>query len=137
MQDIGKLRQRGLRQLCLTANGISLHRKLEPMVEAGLTGVNISFDTLDPFRFQIMTCRKGFDPVMRSIDRSLEMNKLGAGIKLKRKCVVMRGLNDQEILSFIDLGRNKPIEVRFIEYMPFARNKWSQGKMVSYQEILL
>ncbi|KAJ5131506.1 Molybdenum cofactor synthesis C-terminal, partial [Penicillium bovifimosum] len=136
MQDIGKLRSNGLRELCLTTNGISLHRKLDPMVEAGLTGVNLSLDTLDPFQFQIMTRRKGFDAVMKSIDRILEMNKAGAGIKLKINCVVMRGMNDREILPFVELGREKPIEVRFIEYMPFGGNKWNQQKMFSYQEML-
>ncbi|KAL4809292.1 hypothetical protein BDV18DRAFT_78188 [Aspergillus unguis] len=136
MQSIGELRRDGLRELCLTTNGISLHRKLEPMVEAGLTGVNLSLDTLDPFQFQIMTRRKGFDAVMKSIDRILELNKMGAGIKLKINCVVMRGLNEREIIPFVEMGRDRPIEVRFIEYMPFDGNKWSQGKMVSYQEML-
>ncbi|KAJ5491041.1 Molybdenum cofactor biosynthesis protein 1 [Penicillium diatomitis] len=136
MQDIGKLRRNGLRELCLTTNGISLHRKLDAMTEAGLTGVNLSLDTLDPFQFQIMTRRKGFDAVMKSIDRILEMNKLGAGIKLKINCVVMRGMNDREIASFVELGREKPVEVRFIEYMPFDGNKWNKGKMFSYQEML-
>lgn len=136
MQDIGNLRRNGLRELCLTTNGISLHRKLDPMAEAGLTGVNLSLDTLDPFQFQIMTRRKGFDAVMKSIDRILEMNKVGAGIKLKINCVVMRGMNDREILPFVELGREKAIEVRFIEYMPFDGNKWNQGKMFSYQEML-
>ncbi|KAJ5099973.1 hypothetical protein N7532_006974 [Penicillium argentinense] len=136
MQDIGKLRRDGLRELCLTTNGISLHRKLDPMVEAGLTGVNLSLDTLDPFQYQIMTRRKGFEAVMKSIDRILEMNKVGAGIKLKINCVVMRGMNDREIIQFVEMGREKPIEVRFIEYMPFDGNKWNQGKMFPYQEML-
>ncbi|KAL3481931.1 hypothetical protein BJX99DRAFT_217825 [Aspergillus californicus] len=136
MQSIGELRRDGLREICLTTNGISLHRKLEPMVEAGLTGVNLSLDTLDPFQFQIMTRRKGFDAVMKSINRILDMNKMGAGIKLKINCVVMRGLNEREIVPFVEMGRDSPIEVRFIEYMPFDGNKWSQGKMVPYQEML-
>ncbi|QKX54608.1 uncharacterized protein TRUGW13939_01696 [Talaromyces rugulosus] len=136
MRDIGKLQRHGLRELCLTTNGISLHRKLDPMVEAGLTGVNLSLDTLDPFQFQIMTRRKGFEAVMKSIDRILELNEAGAGIKLKINCVVMRGMNDHEILPFVELGRDKPIEVRFIEYMPFGGNKWNQKKMFSYQEML-
>lgn len=136
MQNIGQLRQNGLRELCITTNGISLHRKLDSMVEAGLTGVNLSLDTLDPFQFQIMTRRKGFDAVMKSIDRILEMNKAGASIKLKINCVVMRGMNDREIIPFVELAREKPIEVRFIEYMPFDGNKWNEGKMFSYQEML-
>lgn len=136
MHQIGSLRSQGLRELCLTTNGISLFRKLDSMVEAGLTGVNLSLDTLDPFQFQIMTRRKGFDAVMKSIDRILEMNKLGAGIKLKINCVVMRGMNEREILPFVELGREQDIEVRFIEYMPFDGNKWSKGKMLPYQEML-
>jgi len=136
MHQIGSLRSQGLRDLCLTTNGLSLHRKLDSMVEAGLTGINLSLDTLDPFQFQIMTRRKGFEAVMKSIERILEMNKLGAGIKLKINCVVMRGLNEREILPFVELGREQDLEVRFIEYMPFDGNKWSQGKMLSYQEML-
>ncbi|KAF1980002.1 molybdenum cofactor biosynthesis prote [Bimuria novae-zelandiae CBS 107.79] len=136
MQSIGSLRSHGLRELALTTNGISLHRKLDAMVEAGLTGVNLSLDTLDPFQFEIMTRRKGFDAVMKSIDRILEMKKLGANIKLKVNCVVMRGLNERDIIPFVELGREKDIEVRFIEYMPFGGNKWSQGKMISFQEML-
>lgn len=136
MHQIGSLRSQGLRELCLTTNGISLFRKLDSMVEAGLTGVNLSLDTLDPFQFQIMTRRKGFEAVMKSIDRILEMNKLGAGIKLKINCVVMRGMNEGEILPFVELGREQDLEVRFIEYMPFDGNKWSKGKMLPYQEML-
>lgn len=136
MKSVGALRHKGLRELCLTTNGISLHRKLDSMAEAGLTGVNLSLDTLDPYQFQIMTRRKGFEAVMKSLNRILEMNKLGAGIKLKVNCVVMRGINDQEILPFVEMGREKDVEVRFIEYMPFDGNKWNKGKMLSYKEML-
>ncbi|KAG9239754.1 hypothetical protein BJ875DRAFT_447555 [Amylocarpus encephaloides] len=136
MHQIGSLRSKGLRELCITTNGISLHRKLDSMAEAGLTGVNLSLDTLDPWQFQIMTRRKGFEAVMKSIDRILEMNRLGAGIKLKINCVAMRGMNEREIIPFVELGREQDLEVRFIEYMPFDGNKWSKGKMLGYQEML-
>ncbi|KAH6849955.1 hypothetical protein B0I37DRAFT_396720 [Chaetomium sp. MPI-CAGE-AT-0009] len=136
MQQIGALRTHGLRELCLTTNGLSLHRKLEPMVEAGLTGVNLSLDTLDPWQFQLMTRRAGFNAVQKTIDRIFELNRAGAGIKFKINCVVMRGLNDREILPFVELTRDKDVEVRFIEYMPFDGNKWNEGKMFSYQEML-
>lgn len=136
MTQLGELRSKGLKELCITTNGISLWRKLDKMAEAGLTGVNLSLDTLDPWQFQIMTRRRGFEAVTRSIDRILEMNRLGAGIKLKINCVVMRGVNDREILDFVELGREKDVEVRFIEYMPFDGNKWSEGKMLPYQAML-
>ncbi|KAI7709584.1 molybdenum cofactor biosynthesis prote [Hortaea werneckii] len=136
MQQIGSLRSNGLRELALTTNGISLHRKLDAMVEAGLTGVNISLDTLDPFQFQLLTRRQGFDAVMKSINRVQEMNRLGAGVKLKVNCVVMRGLNDHQVMPFVDMTRDQDLEVRFIEYMPFGGNKWEEQKMMPYAEML-
>ncbi|EMC92231.1 hypothetical protein BAUCODRAFT_78450 [Baudoinia panamericana UAMH 10762] len=136
MQRIGSLRSAGLKELALTTNGITLHRKLDAMVEAGLTGVNISLDTLDRFQFQILTRRSGFDAVMKSIQRVQELNRLGAGIKLKINCVVMRGLNDHQILPFVDMTREQDVEVRFIEYMPFDGNKWSENKMLPYADML-
>lgn len=136
MHQIGELRRHGLREICLTTNAISLHRKLDSMVEAGLTGINLSLDTLDPWQYQIMTRRKGFEAVQKSIDKIFELNRHGAGIKFKINCVVMRGVNDREILSFVDMTRDKDVEVRFIEYMPFDGNKWSKQKMFSYSEML-
>lgn len=136
MHEIGSLRSKGLKELCVTTNGISLHRKLDAMVEAGLTGVNLSLDTLDPHQFQIMTRRKGLDAVMKSLEKILEMNRLGAGIKLKINVVMMRGVNEREIVSFVEMGREHDMEVRFIEYMPFDGNKWSQHKMLSYKEMV-
>lgn len=136
MRQIGELRSHGLKELCITTNGISLHRKLDAMVESGLTGVNMSLDTLDPYQFTLMTRRNGHEAVMRSINRILDMNKKGAGIRLKINCVVMRGINEREILPFVDMGQDQDIEVRFIEYMPFDGNKWSEKKMMTYQEML-
>ena len=136
MRQIGDLRRKGLKELCLTTNGLTLHRKLDSMVEAGLTGINLSLDTLDPYQFQIVTRRKGFEAVMKSMKNILELNRLGAGIKLKINCVVMRGVNEREILPFVDLCRENDLEVRFIEYMPFDGNKWSQGKMMGFKEML-
>lgn len=136
MHQLGSLRPHGLKELCLTTNGIALHRKLDAMVEAGLTGINLSLDTLDPWQFQIMTRRNGFEAVLKSIDRIAELNRLGAGVKLKINCVVMRGRNDREILPFVAMTRDTDLEVRFIEYMPFDGNKWNEGKMFSYAEML-
>ncbi|KAL8834978.1 MAG: hypothetical protein Q9170_003499 [Blastenia crenularia] len=136
MHEIGNLRGKGLKELCLTTNGISLRRKLDAMVEAGLTGVNLSLDTLDPYQFHIMTRRPFFDAVMKSLNRILELNRLGAGIKLKLNAVVMRGVNEREIVPFVEMGKEHDIEVRFIEYMPFDGNKWSRQKMLSYKEMV-
>jgi cyclic pyranopterin phosphate synthase len=136
MQQLGSLRRNGLKELALTTNGISLHRKLDEMVDAGLTGVNISLDTLDPLQFPLLTRRNGFNAVMKSIHRVQEMNRLGAKIKLKINCVAMRGINDNQILPFVEMTRDQDVEVRFIEYMPFGGNKWSQKKMLPFAELV-
>jgi cyclic pyranopterin phosphate synthase len=73
---------------------------------------------------------------MKSIKRVQEMNKVGAGVKLKINCVAMRGLNDHQILPFVEMTREHDMEVRFIEYMPFGGNKWSEKKMLPYTEML-
>ena len=136
MEKIGTLRSRGLRELCLTTNGISLSRKLDRMVGAGLTGVNVSVDTLDPSLYQIMTRRQGLDAALKSIARVLEMKEHGADIKLKINCVVMKGINDREMIRFVEFGKERDLEVRFLEYLPFDGNKWSQGKLLPYNEML-
>ncbi|KAF2396356.1 molybdenum cofactor biosynthesis prote [Trichodelitschia bisporula] len=136
MRGLGALRSQGLKELALTTNGLALGRKLDAMVEAGLTGINLSLDTLDPFQFQIMTRRKGFERVVETMDRILEMKKLGARLTLKVNCVVMRGINEAEVVRFVELGREKDVEVRFIEYMPFGGNRWAEKKMVSYREMV-
>ncbi|KAB8556647.1 hypothetical protein FH972_025683 [Carpinus fangiana] len=136
LRDIGALRSKGLKELALTTNGLTLPRKIDDMVKAGVTGINLSLDTLDPFQFEIMTRRKGFDQVMKSIDKILELRRLSVPIKLKVNVVVIRGLNDHQILPFIDMTKEKDLEIRFIEYMPFDGNKWSNKKMLGYQEML-
>ncbi|KAK5206788.1 hypothetical protein LTR47_009652 [Exophiala xenobiotica] len=136
VQDIGGLRAVGLKELCITTNGISLHRKLDALVAAGLTNINLSLDTLDPYQYTLMTRRNGFEAVMKSVDKILALKKQGMPIKFKINCVVMKGLNDREVVAFAELGRHEDIEVRFIEYMPFDGNRWSTGKMITYLETL-
>ncbi|CAZ84324.1 unnamed protein product [Tuber melanosporum] len=138
VEELGKLRSIGLKELAITSNGIALHRKLQRMIDAGLTGLNLSLDTLDPFQFQIMTRRKGLETVLKTIDTALDMGfgEEGSGKVLKINSVVMKGVNDHEIVDFVGMTRDKPIEVRFIEYMPFDGNKWSKNKMVSYNDMV-
>lgn len=113
--ELGKLRSKGLKEIAITSNGLVLARKLDKLVEGGLTAVNLSLDTLEPWKFEVMTRRQGLKNVLKTIDKALEL-----GVQpLKLNCVVMRGVNDYEIPSFVEMTRDKPIEVRFIEYMPF------------------
>ncbi|KAI5291413.1 hypothetical protein KEM54_004858 [Ascosphaera aggregata] len=136
VQQVGRLRDHGLKELCITSNGIALGRKMHDLYEAGLTGVNLSLDTLDPAAYQIMTRRNGLDKVMGTVNTILDMKRAGAAIILKINCVVMKGVNDREMLPFVELTRHQDVEVRFIEYMPFDGNRWHKAKMVSYRTML-
>ncbi|XP_063774901.1 molybdenum cofactor biosynthesis protein 1 isoform X2 [Pseudophryne corroboree] len=130
---IGQLRKlEGLQTIALTTNGINLARQLPKLKEAGLDVLNVSLDTLVPAKFEFIVRRKGFHKVMEGIHRAVE---LGYN-PVKVNCVVMRGLNEDELLDFVALTEKQPLEVRFIEYMPFDGNKWNFKKMVSYQEML-
>ncbi|KAK1267297.1 hypothetical protein QJS04_geneDACA009056 [Acorus gramineus] len=123
---------KGLKTLAITTNGIVLAKKLPKLKESGLTSINISLDTLVPAKFEFMTRRKGLEKVMESIDAAIQ---LGYN-PVKVNCVVMRGLNDDEICDFVELTREKPINVRFIEFMPFDGNVWNVKKLVPYAEML-
>ncbi|CAH8264430.1 unnamed protein product [Arabidopsis lyrata] len=123
---------KGLKNLAITTNGITLAKKLPKLQECGLDSLNISLDTLVPAKFEFLTRRKGHDRVMKSIDTAIE---LGYN-PVKVNCVVMRGLNDDEICDFVELTREKPINVRFIEFMPFDGNVWNVKKLVPYAEVM-
>ncbi|XP_007937620.2 molybdenum cofactor biosynthesis protein 1 [Orycteropus afer afer] len=122
----------GLRTIGVTTNGINLARLLPKLQKAGLNAINISLDTLVPAKFEFIVRRRGFHKVMEGIHKAIE---LGYN-PVKVNCVVMRGLNEDELLDFVALTEGLPLDVRFIEYMPFDGNKWNFKKMVSYKEML-
>lgn len=122
----------GLRTIGITTNGINLARLLPPLQKAGLSAINISLDTLVPAKFEFIVRRKGFHKVMEGIHKAIELGYS----PVKVNCVVMRGLNEDELLDFVAWTEGLPLDVRFIEYMPFDGNKWNFKKMVSYKEML-
>ncbi|KAL6640078.1 hypothetical protein ACP70R_022388 [Stipagrostis hirtigluma subsp. patula] len=123
---------KGLKTLAMTTNGLVLSKKLPRLKECGLSALNISLDTLVPAKFEFMTRRKGHSKVMEAIDAAVELGY----DPVKVNCVVMRGMNDDEICNFVELTRHKPINVRFIEFMPFDGNVWNVKKLVPYAEML-
>lgn len=129
MVEVGAL---GLRAMAMTTNGITLARKLPALHKAGLNQLNISLDTLVSEKFTQITRRNGWERVMESIEMALDYGYN----PLKINCVVMRGINENEINDFVALTQKKPIEVRFIEYMPFDGNQWNDTKFISYREMI-
>eukprot|EP01132_Coremiostelium_polycephalum_P001538 gene1538-1935_t len=130
LEEVGAIE--GLKTLALTTNGILLGRKLDRLHKAGVNLLNISLDTLDTHKFTLITRRLGWERVMEAINKALELNYE----PVKINCVVMRGINDYEICDFVEMTHDKPLEIRFIEYMPFGGNKWSDKKFVPYSEML-
>jgi len=126
------LRPLGLEQIAMTSNGIALPRMLPSLVSAGLDRLNLSLDTLDRQKFIQLTRRDGLRRVHEAIDLALEL-----GISpLKLNCVLIAGTNDDELVSFAELSRDRPIDVRFIEYMPFDGNRWDEAAMVPFHTLL-
>ena len=118
-------------ELVMTTNGTRIAEMLPVLKEAGIKTVNISLDTLQPDKFMLITRRDVFHQVRSNIELLLQEK-----FTVKVNVVVMKGLNDGEIRDFIEWTRHNPIQVRFIEFMPFSGNKWTSNKMFSYQEIL-
>ncbi|NWS46582.1 MOCS1 protein, partial [Probosciger aterrimus] len=130
---VGQLHElEGLKTIAVTTNGMNLTRLLPRLKEAGLNAINISLDTLVPAKFEFIVRRKGFHKVMEGIHKATELGYH----PVKVNCVVMRGFNEDELLGFVDFTKDLPLDVRFIEYMPFDGNKWNSKKMVSYKEML-
>lgn len=118
-------------KLALTTNGVRLHEFTDVFRESGLDSINISLDTLQSEKFQLITRRDSFHRVMENIRLMLDN-----GVYVKINVVVMAGLNDDEIVNFVEWTKEIPIHVRFIEFMPFAGNRWASNKVFTWQQML-
>ena len=119
--------------VAMTTNGSTLRRHAQGLIDAGLKRINISLDSLDRDRFLELTRRDELDTVLDGIEAAVE-----AGFDpVKINCVVMRGINDDEIVDFARFGRDHGVRVRFIEWMPLdADQAWSNDRVMSQQEIV-
>ncbi len=118
-------------QLTLTTNGFLLHEFVSDLEVAGVHSLNISIDSLQEERFNSITKTRGFQQVYRNIFLLLQK-----GFHIKLNVVLMRGVNDEEVDDFIELTKNYPLHVRFIEFMPFTDNEWEKNKVISFQELI-
>lgn len=120
----------GIHTLAITTNGIGLERQLDDLLASGVNAFNISLDTLRDDRFEQITRRPGLSKVRSAIDRLVQLGV--ASVKIN--CVVMRGVNDDELVDFVDMTKDQPVEVRFIEFMPFDGNGWDRGEFMSFTD---
>ena len=118
-------------KLTITTNGTRLHEFVDVLEQAGIRSLNISLDTLQAEKFQLVTRRDQFQLVYNNIQLLLKRN-----FHVKVNMVVMKGFNDNEIIDFIEWTRHEPVHVRFIEFMPFTGNRWTSNKVVTMQQML-
>jgi len=121
----------GIKTLGLTTNGVLLQERLRALKEAGLSLLNVSLDTLRPERFEKITLHNHYHRVRQNLEAAIE-----AGFSpLKLNTVIVKGFNEDEILDFVELARARPLNVRFIEYMPFDSNLWRYEDFVSCRQV--
>jgi len=115
----------------LTTNGFFLKKFLNCFEEIGLKSINVSLDTLNPSKFLQITRVDGFTQVKNNIDILLQK-----GFYVKINVVVMKGFNNNELCDFVAWTQNVPIQIRFIEFMPFKGNDWEKKKVFSLKQML-
>lgn len=117
--------------IAISTNAVTTHRHIDSFKKLGINHINVSLDTLIPERFKTITRRDYFERVYANIFELVEN-----GFEVKLNCVLIKGVNDDEIIDFIKLSEKHPIHIRFIEFMPFDGNQWDMSKLVSYQKIM-
>jgi len=116
--------------IAMTTNAVNIDRYISNLKKFKVSIINVSLDTLKANRFQEMTLKPNFDKVIKNI-----YMLINEGFQIKLNVVLLKGTNDSEILDFIELTKELPISIRFIEFMPFDGNNWDRSKAVSLEEI--
>lgn len=123
---------KGVEDLALTTNGTLLARYARTLKEAGLKRINISLDSLNPQKYYEITRGGNIQDVLAGIETALEIGLSPT----KLNTVVIRGVNDDELIDFVRFASDKPLEIRFIEFMPLGKEGiWSPEKFVPGEEI--
>jgi len=123
----------GIESVHLTTNGLLLSRYIQELERAGLSGINISLDTINQEKFKEITRRDGLDLVLNSLNKAMQSSIQS----VKLNVVAMRDFNDDELLDFAQLTVDNNITVRFIELMPFdAHQIWKTGKFYRAEHIV-
>ena len=122
----------GIKKLALTTNGIRLKELAPSLKDAGVTAVNISLDTTDAEQYKKLT---GYDGLQKVFDGIAECEKVGLS-PLRLNAVLIKGHNDSQAESLINIARNRKIDVRFIELMPFSDEGENESLIIKGEDIL-
>ncbi|MCQ9207817.1 MAG: GTP 3',8-cyclase MoaA [Omnitrophica bacterium] len=121
---------KGIEEIALTTNGVLLPQYTQDLKEAGVRRLNISLDTLKEEKFKRITLSPYFYNVMAGIDKARELRF----DKLKLNTVVMKGINDDEIIDFVKFAKSKSLILRFIEFMRVTP-LWKEDLFIPIEEI--
>lgn len=122
----------GIREVCMTTNGLRLPELAAPLRSAGVRRLNISLDTLDPDKYARITRCGVLSDALAGIHAALE-----AGFeKIKLNAVLIGGFNDDEIEELAKLTLRYPLDMRFIELMPMGENGFGKEAYLPYTEVL-
>ncbi|MBM3811653.1 MAG: GTP 3',8-cyclase MoaA [Acidimicrobiia bacterium] len=117
----------GIEDIALTTNGVTLAELAKPLYDAGLRRINIHLDTLDRGRFRQITRRDDFDKVIAGIEACLNLGYE----PVKINAVAVKGLVEPDIVPLARYGRERGVEIRYIEFMPLdAQNLWDRGRVL-------
>lgn len=122
----------GVKKLALTTNGIRLKELAEPLKKSGVTAVNISLDTTDKEQFRAIT---GYDALHKVFEGIDECDKAGLS-PIRLNAVLIRGQNESQAESLISIAKDRKIDVRFIELMPFSDEGENEKLVIKGEEIL-
>ena len=114
----------------ITSNGTLLQKHIQKLKELGITKINLSIDSLDKERFHKITRRDDFEKVMETFHMLIDH-----GFKIKLNAVIMKGINTQDIIPLAELAKEYPVDVRFIEEMPFNGGYKKNVEMYSARDI--
>lgn len=128
---IQKIKTLPIHELAITTNGYFLDRYIDDLKKLGVYSINVSLDTLNSIKFQNITQKDAFNKVYSNIQMLLENN-----YHPKINVVLVKDMNDDEIIQFINITQDLPVHIRFIEYMPFESNRWNFEKVVTLDELL-
>ena len=118
-------------ELAITTNGILVDQFLDTFLACSLKSINVSLDSLQREKFNSITRRNYFDTIISNIHLLLKNN-----FHVKLNAVIMKGMNDTEIIDFIEFTKHNNVHFRFIEFMPFNGNKWDWSKGLSFDDIM-
>jgi cyclic pyranopterin phosphate synthase len=118
-------------ELSITTNAVLLHDYFDLLQELNISKLNISIDSLGAASFNRISRRNHFDVVMKNIRTAIDLD-----FEVKLNVVVIKGVNEHEVIDFVKWSEQDNVAVRFIEFMPFDGNKWDWSKVVSQQLML-